>query len=421
MKIIYLHQYFNTPEMSGGTRSYEMARRLVARGHEVHIVTSWRRSSKSKGWFVTKEAGIHVHWLPVEYSNNMSYLRRIIAFFRFAFCAAKKCATIKCDLIFATSTPLTIALPAVYASRRLKVPMVFEVRDLWPELPIAMGALKSPILQKMAYWLERWAYKNAESVVALSPGMRDGVVNSGYPLERVATIPNSSDNDYFILDEQGAADFRSARDWLSDRPLIVYAGTFGRINGVEYLVDLAIELKKINPSICILLVGGGQEKLVVENKARCVGVLGDNFFIEDAISKKSVPALLSAADISCSLFIDLPAMRANSANKFFDALASSKPILLNYGGWQAELVNDFNCGIVTWQMSIQEASVAVANAIVDKEWLRTAGAASKSLAENYFSRDQLAERLESVLLLSKNYEGYKANVISNGDFRSAPL
>ena len=175
MRITYLHQYFNTPEMSGGTRSYEMARRLVAMGHEVNMITSWREDDGRKGWFETAEAGIKVHWLPVPYSNKMGFKERISAFFRFAWGAARKAASLPADVVFATSTPLTIALPGVYAARRQKAPMVFEVRDLWPELPIAIGALKNPFLQFMARQLELFAYRNSKAIVALSPGMRDGV------------------------------------------------------------------------------------------------------------------------------------------------------------------------------------------------------------------------------------------------------
>ncbi|MBT6673966.1 MAG: glycosyltransferase, partial [Proteobacteria bacterium] len=124
MNILYLHQYFNTPDMSGGTRSYEMARRFVQQGHEVHMITSWREPRDDQAWFESNEAGIHVHWLPVEYTNKMSFLNRIKAFLKFAIKSANKTASIKADIIFATSTPLTIALPAVYAAKIQKIPMV---------------------------------------------------------------------------------------------------------------------------------------------------------------------------------------------------------------------------------------------------------------------------------------------------------
>lgn len=208
LKVIYLHQYFNTPDMSGGTRSYEMARRMVAAGHEVHMVTSTRDPNhRHAGWFVSEEAGIQIHWYPVPYSNDMSYAQRMAAFWSFAIAARKKAIQLEGDVVFATSTPLTIALPAVPAARKKKIPMVFEVRDLWPEMPIAIGALNNPLLRFAARRLEHWAYKNSAAVVALSPGMKAGVVATGYPAERVAVIPNSSDNRDFAFDAEAARQF----------------------------------------------------------------------------------------------------------------------------------------------------------------------------------------------------------------------
>ena len=84
MKIIYLHQYFNTPDMAGGTRSYEFARRLVDGGHDVHMVTTDQAMQESSKWRITTEAGITVHWAPVYYNNTMSFIRRIVSFFLFA-------------------------------------------------------------------------------------------------------------------------------------------------------------------------------------------------------------------------------------------------------------------------------------------------------------------------------------------------
>jgi len=417
LKVIYLHQYFNSPQMAGGTRSYEMARRLVAAGHEVHMVTSWRNDDgRSPKWFVTDESGIKTHWLPVPYSNHMSYCERIVAFFRFAFLAMSKATELGGDVIFATSTPLTIAIPAVLASRKKKIPMVFEVRDLWPELPIAMGALRNPVLRWLAHRLERWAYKNAEAVVALSPGMKDGIVNTGYPANRVAVIPNSSDNAEFAYAQEAAAKFRAARDWLGERPLLVYGGTFGRINGVGYMVELAKELLTVNPDVRILLVGDGQEKGIVRKQAEQAGVLGTNLFIEDSLPKNQMPALLSAADMASSLFIDLPEMQPNSANKFFDALASGTPIMLNYGGWMHDLVDGKMCGLAMWRKPVSEVARIVAGRITDRQWLKAAGAAARSLAESEFDRDKLAVQFAEVIAKSTIRQGQFAEHIAPGHY-----
>lgn len=417
MKIIYLHQYFNTPEMSGGTRSYEMARRMVAAGHKVHMVTSIRESKdQHDGWFETEEAGIHVHWYPVPYSNHMSYAQRIGAFLSFAKAARKKTVELDGDVIFATSTPLTIALPAVPAARKKKIPMVFEVRDLWPEMPIAMGALNNPLLRFAAHRLERWAYKNATAVVALSPGMKAGVVRAGYPAEKIAVIPNSSDNQEFAYDAEAARQFRAERTWLGDRPLLVYTGTFGKVNGVGYMVELASALKARGSDVRILLVGDGAERNQVTVAAKQAGVYEDNLFIEDPLPKKEIPALLGAATMASALFIDLPEMRSNSANKFFDYLASGTPVLLNYGGWMHDLVTSRSCGLPVWKKSITEVAEEVDKAIHDQAWLHQAGQAARNLAEEYFDRDVLAGQLMSVLQAAVDNQPSKAAKIAPGKY-----
>lgn len=414
MHITYIHQYFNTPAMSGSTRSYEMARRLVAMGHEVNMVTSWREADGRKGWFVTDEAGIKVHWLPVPYSNRMGFGKRIRAFFQFALRSAQCAAALDADIVFATSTPLTIALPAVYAACRRKVPMVFEVRDLWPEMPIAMGALKSPLQIRSARALESWAYRHAASVVALSPGMKQGVVNTGYPACQVAVIPNSSDNQEFAFDADAAQRFREARSWLGDKPLLIYAGTFGRVNGVGYAVELAKSLLMLGSDCRLLLVGDGAERDAVMHQARVGGVYEQNLFFETKMAKREIPAFFSAATMASNLVIDLPEARANSANKFFDTMASGKPIFLNHGGWMHDLVTAHGCGIAAWGLSVCEVAKDLHQRLHDLDWLNKAGAASRHLAETHFDRDALAQQLEQVLSASVNGKPGKAESIAPG-------
>ena len=176
MKIIYLAQYFNTPEMPGSTRSYEFCKRLVKMGHEVEMITSYRDSCKKKNWFITNYDGIKIHWLPLRYSNEMSFLKRLKVFFKFAWKSYFRIKGIEGDIIYASSTPLTISIPAVLISKEKKLPMVFEVRDLWPDVPIAMGILKNRVAIYFAQILEIWAYKNAKSLVALSPEMKIGII-----------------------------------------------------------------------------------------------------------------------------------------------------------------------------------------------------------------------------------------------------
>jgi len=416
MKLIYLHQYFNTPDMSGGTRSYEMARRFVAQGHEVHIITSWREPSNIQKWFENEVAGIHIHWLPVMYSNHMSFPERIKAFFKFAIRSAKKAAEIKSDVVFATSTPLTIALPGVYAARKQKIPMIFEVRDLWPELPIAMGALKNPVTRFLAKRLEIFAYKNSACIVALSPGMKEGVLRAGYPSKNVAVIPNSSDIEMFRVDSSIGEAFLAKRDWLDNRPLLVYTGKFGLINGVSYMVDLAEALLKIESDLRILLIGKGMEFNKIMERAKFSGVLNRNLFIEKSLPKNEIPSVLSAATMASALFLDKPEMRSNSANKFFDALASGTPLMINYGGWMSELIKSRCCGLSMWQKPIEQVAWELDQKVHDAEWLKKASQAAMKLAEDSFDRDLLAKQLISVLEATVQGRPEQAEMIASGTY-----
>lgn len=383
--------------MSGGTRSYEMARRLVAWGHEVHIVTSWRKATQHADWFEENINGIHVHWLPVPYDNAMDFWQRVKAFFRFALKAGQRATKLGGDIVFATSTPLTIALPGALAAWRLKVPMVFEVRDLWPDVPIAMGYLRNPMIRKAAQWLERFAYARSSRVVALSEGMADGVVQAGYPRERVAVIPNSSDLELFAHNDEGSKRFREAYPELGSGPVVLYPGTLGKANGVGYLAHLAHAVLPLRPDVRFVVFGEGAERALIEDTARSLGVLGKNFFLYAPLPKRELLDAFSAADVVISLFIDEPALRANSANKFFDALASGTAVAINYQGWQKELLEETGAGIGLGPDP--SAAAAPLLALLDApQRLADCGSRARQLAEERFDRDKLARQLERVLL-----------------------
>lgn len=398
MRIVYLHQYFVTPDMAGGARSFEMARRLVATGHEVHMVTSDQQGAAGTfTWRESREAGIHVHWTAVPYDNVMSYAQRMRAFVEFAWRAARRAAQLRGDVVFATSTPLTIALPAVHAARRARCPMVFEVRDLWPAVPIAIGAIRNPIAIRAARWLERYAYRNAARVVALAPGMRDEVVATGYPAERVTVIPNGCDLDVFRDASVGRV-LRASHEWLGDRPLVVFTGTFGLVNGMDYLPRLAAELAKIDTGIRVAAVGAGREFERTQRLAAELGVLDRNLYLLGRRTKLEAAAWTQAADMTLALFTGPPIVWRDAVqNKFFDSLAAGKPVANNFPGWQSRVAQEAGAGLILPADDVPAAARQVAAALRDRQWLDSAGTAARSLAENQFNRDELAAQLGGVL------------------------
>ena len=398
MKVVYLHQYFTPPDGCGATRSYEMARRLVTAGFQVTMITSdcnipSHYFETGSGRRFTLE-GIEVRVIHVPYSNRMPYPQRLWAFTKFTIGAAIVVArSDRADIVLATSTPLTICLPGVLAKIVHRAPMVFEVRDLWPGIPIAIGALRHPLTIIAARWLERFAYRNSARIIALSPGMAEGVVRTGYPRDRVMVIPNGCDVELFSVPDEDGKHFLEDHPHLQTGPLILYAGTLGMVNGIEYLVDMAHAMARIDPSVRFLVVGDGLEAGKVRRRAEELKVLGRNFFMMPSVSKAELPRLLSAASISTSLVVPIPELRHNSANKFFDSLAAGKPVMINYEGWQADLLKETGAGIVVPPADPKVAAELLHAFLTDEEQLDKAGRAAAQLADTTFNRDHLTQKL----------------------------
>jgi glycosyltransferase involved in cell wall biosynthesis len=375
MQILYLHQFFITRAGVGGTRSYEFARRFVASGHRVRMVTAGQGSSTVDG--------IDVVGVPGAYSDYMSATAatdrdRMVAFGRFA--AGATAAALRGprpDVIYATSPPLTIAAPALAAVARWRVPLVFEVRDLWPEAPIQMGALSNPRLQRRARSLEQQAYLRARRVIALSPGIRDGVIASGVPAGKVVLVPNASDLDLFRPSPPPPSD---------ERFVVSYFGTMGEANDLT----LAIEAARLVPDMSFVLMGDGKRRAELERTAP-----PNVEFPGPAASKEEVAALAARSGACLTFFKDVPVLATNSPNKLFDTFAAGRPAIVNMNGWMRELVEDNDAGL--YVRDADELAQKLAWLRAHPEEVSRLGRNGRDLAEREFDRDLLARRVLDVL------------------------
>ena len=189
MRILYLHQYFKTPEDGGAIRSYHIAKAMVSKGHQVDLITAHNK----KEYLIKRVEGIRVHYLPASYDNSFGKLKRIYSFIRFAYLALKLAKKIKAEICYATSTPLTIGWIALKLNKKLGLPYVFEVRDLWPEAPKQLGFIKSKSLFSILKKIEKRIYYRADKIIALSPGIQKGIEEIA-PAQKVELIPNFSNN-----------------------------------------------------------------------------------------------------------------------------------------------------------------------------------------------------------------------------------
>jgi glycosyltransferase involved in cell wall biosynthesis len=392
MHILYIHQHFALPAGSTGTRSYEFARRWINAGHKVTLIAGdcdvgGLRAGRG---FVRRQAvdGIDLVIVGAKYSNKMGYVRRLASFLSYMlFSTYVGLRTKGIDVIYATSTPLTVGIPAMVIKRLKRVPFVFEVRDQWPEVPIALGVIKNNILKKLLLWLEKTIYKRSASIVALSPGMAEGVEDVAGRDKEVRVVPNGCDLDLFEPNAEGSA-IRNRYQW-GGKFVLLHFGTMGKVNGLDFAVDAAHRLKD-RPDIHFVLIGDGSERLKLEERISLLGL--GNIEILDRVSKFELVGFMAACDVSTVLLGDFPILEHNSANKFFDSLAAGKPVLLNYSGWQRKILEDNNAGCGCELCNLDEYVQKILYLHSHRKLLRTMGQNAHKLAVAEFDRDSLAAR-----------------------------
>lgn len=403
MRVLYLHQFFATRESDLGLiRSYEFSRRWVEQGNEVVVITSSSRLPHSFDEHVFARGvvdGIDVRSVRVGYANRMSYARRIVSFLLFtAGATVMALRAPKPDVVLATSTPLTVGIPALIAAKLRGVPLVFEVRDLWPEAAIQMGALRrGGMLARAAKWLERTLYHASSRVVGLSPGMVQGILDEGTPAERVSMIPNASDLDLF---HPGERDERLVETYgLSDRFVVGYAGAIGPSNAVEDQVPEAARIlaERGRIDIVFLIAGDGRSLPVLRERTESLA----NVILTGSAPKREIPSITRTADVLMTLFADVPILATNSPNKFFDALASGRPVIVNSPGWTRELVEENQCGAYVPPGDGAALADVIERMADDPESRQRMGRNARALAEQRFGRDDLAQQMLDVLLDAK--------------------
>lgn len=396
MHILYIHQHFALPRGSTGTRSYEFARRWVQAGHRVTMIAG---KFDIGGLDLSRRRqvidGIHVRIAGARYGNTLGFARRIASFLLFTPAAILSGMWVRdVDVIFATSTPLTIGLPAMALKRIKRRPFVFEVRDQWPEVPIEMGYIRNPALKKALLWLERTIYRSSAGVVALSPGMAAGVrsVMGRRHARPVVVAPNCSDTMLFRPNLDAAA-VRARQGW-EGKFVLLHFGAMGRANGLDFLIDAAERLKH-EDAVRIVLIGGGSERARLRRLAASKGLA--NIEILDPRPKEELPGLVAACDVSTVIFAPHPILEHNSANKFFDSLSAGKPVLLNYSGWQREVLEEAEAGLGCARGNLDAYTANVKRLLAHPELRASMAANARKLAESRFSRDLLAGQVLGLL------------------------
>lgn len=387
MRILYFHQHFCTPKGSGGIRSYEFARRWAAAGHDVTVVAG-------KGYDDSlipgrqKIAGFTVKCLGVKYHGTYSFIARLRAFLAFAIKGALIAATARqYDVVLATSTPLTIAIPALTTKLITRRPVIFEVRDVWPDAAIEAGLLKNPFLIWLAGTIEAAAYKYCDHIVPLSTGMQQRIASKGVEPEKMTMLPNCSDLEHFPPDKINR---QQARKQLhaNGQFIVLYVGAINLANDMPFLADV-IKLTK-DENLQWWFVGNGNRFDYLQKQVRNVNA--QNVVFWDKQPKSEVPKFIHAADVGIVSFINKPVYYENSPNKFFDYCAGGLPVIFTRSTWLEPYLAQYQAGFICQNNGTDEFLHYLDILRTNEKHRQTMGINARRLAEKEFSRDDIAAK-----------------------------
>ncbi len=395
MQILIFYQYFGTPKGKWSTRMYEMTRRWVDHGHQVTVVTSPYEKSdiRSKGFIDRQNVdGIDLIVINSADSNRDNILKRIFKALIFSFMSCYFALTCKCDVVLASSGPITVGLPALMTKWFRGKPMIFEVRDLWPDGAIELGKLNNSILRSIAIWFEKLCYKNSNLIVPCSKGMEEGVLRK-YPLANTLIISNASDVDLF---SRISDDDKKIPEKYEGKKLFLYAGSLGLMDEVEQVIE-GMRLIE-DPRILWLVIGDGAEKTYLEDLVNKYDLKNVEFL--GIMSKNDVVKWFSRVEATFVTFKDLPVLHTSSPNKMFDSFAAGVPIIQSTKGWIKELVTESNCGISVEPNKPEQFAKAMESIVNNKDYRDELAVNAKRLALTKFNREILAMRyLEAITKL----------------------
>ncbi len=400
MHIAVFSQYHTNPDCPATSRHYSLLAGL-AETHRITLITTrtWepQRLTREFAWV---PPGVELRAADIAYENRMGVARRGLAFGQYAAYALREGLRIdKPDVIWGISTPLTAAWAAAQVARWRRVPWVFEVQDLWPDFPIAMGAVPNQLAQRALYGLEGRLYQQAQAILALSPGMTEHVQAIGrgprWPFDpaKVQTSLNGTDLELAARATAAAVAALQQAENLTGRRVILYAGTFGRANAIPLLLAAAHALAPTCPEAVWVFMGHGFYSPELAAAAR------EHAYIRvvPPQPRHAVFSWFRLAEVSVVSFLGLPVLDTNSPAKLYDSLAVGTPVVVTNPGWTRELVERHGCG---WYSPADDAPALARRLgalLAEPRQLRQAGERGRQLAAAQFDRQLIGAELQRIL------------------------
>lgn len=402
MHIVILYQFYLRPGEPGHSRVNEYARRWAESGHQVSVVTgqtSYMTGRKEKRYFrkfcvCEKDGKVDVYRCFVPDNANRSFLRRAYSYFAFAFSSAVIFKRLKSpSVLLASSPPLTIGMPALLICKMTKIPMVFEVRDLWPESAVSTGVLTNKPMIKFLSWLEKKCYQVADRLNVLTPAFKEDIVSRKLKAaELIHNVQAGVDVDEMNPDKFSQK-IRRKMGW-GDKKVVLYTGAIGRANRLDQLVDASSFLKN-HPNILLAIVGGGMEEEALKKRVEEEGL--SNIVFHGSRSKEEMPEIIASADICLAVLMKSETFKTVYPNKVFDYMACERPVIVAIDGMIRDLVEDQRAGVFVEPENAEDIAQGILTLVFDEQRCRELGRNGRRFVVREFDRNVMAVKYEKIL------------------------
>ncbi len=401
MKILFLSQYFLPEIEPSAAKIYDLSRKLVKRGHRVTVITGFPNyptgvippEYKNKLLQEEEVAGIKVLRTFLLPSPNKGFLRRTVSGVSFMFSALLRSLFVeRHEVVVTSSPPLETGLAGYLVSRLKRIPFIFEVRDVWPQAAIVLGILKNPFLIRMALFVERFIYRRAYHVVAVTKGVRRHLLDSGVGKRKVTLIRNGVDTEIFRpLDINNRLKEQLG---LKGKFVCIYTGTHGLQANLMSVLKAADLLKK-NGDIAFLFIGDGAEKRLL-CQFKQVHSLSNVIFL-DPQPRRTMPKFLSIADLGIVHTRKDAFFEGYLPVKIFEYMACSCPVVLGNNGEARELIEEAHAGVCTEPENPNLLAQAILKLRRDGHLRKRLGINGRKYVTEFLSREVLIEEYERML------------------------
>ena len=352
MKILIVHQFLLAQNDAGGSRWNQFAKHFAQSGHHVTVLAgtvhyaTGKKDPAYRGKFIVKESpakNLTVLRCHVNSGYNKNFLARFFAYLSFALSStwAGLFYCKKHDVIITSSPPLSVGITGWILGLIKRTPVIFEVRDLWPDFAIDTGVLKNSLMIQLSRWLEKSSYQYATHIVTLTPAFKNILIHKkNIPPNKITTIPNAADLD--LIQPATTENHIRTKYNLTEKFVVTYVGAHGVANHLLQLLETA-KILKDHDDIRFLLIGDGMQKPMLKKTAQQWNL--HNLLFIDSVPKRDITNYLAASDICTALLKKCDAFKTVYPNKLFDYFAAKRPVILAIDGAARELIKQADAGL----------------------------------------------------------------------------